>query len=182
MCVDFRDLNKACPNDSYPLPRVDLLVDATSGHKLLSFMDSYSAFNQIQMVERDAKHTTCYADKNIYHYTVMTFGLINAGATYQRIVNKLFVEMVVDNIEAYVDDMFVKSFKGADHVKDLRKTFEHMHLHQVHLNPAKCVFSVQSGKFLGVHGQPKGNQSKPPSIHITRAIVPWRFHRLKQSL
>lgn len=136
MYVDFRDLNKACPN-SYPFPRIDQLVDATSGHKLLSFMDAYSGYNPIQMVEGDTHHRASYANSDIYHYTLMLFELINASAAYQRMINKFFGGMIGITMEAYVDDMFFKSIKGEYHFKYLSKTFECMYLHQVCLNPAK---------------------------------------------
>ncbi|KAL5555336.1 hypothetical protein UlMin_037572 [Ulmus minor] len=89
VCVDFTDLNKACPNDSFPLPRIDHLVDATAGHELLSFMDAYSGYNQIRMHQPDQEHTTFLTDQGLYCYKVMPFGLKNAGATYQRLVNKM---------------------------------------------------------------------------------------------
>ena len=85
-CVDFSDLNKACPKDSFPLPRIDQLVDATAGHELLSFMDAYSGYNQIPMLDRDEEHTSFITDRGLYCYKVMPFGLKNAGATYQRLV------------------------------------------------------------------------------------------------
>ena len=81
MCVDFTNLNNACPKDSFPLPRIDQLVDLIVGHKLLTFMDAFSGYNQIQMVEEDQEKT------GLYCYRVMHFGLNNAGATYQRLVN-----------------------------------------------------------------------------------------------
>ncbi|XP_074374144.1 uncharacterized protein LOC141714528 [Apium graveolens] len=83
-CVDFTDLNKACPKDSFPLPRIDQLVDATAGHALLSFIDAYSGYNQILMYELDQEHTSFITDRGLYCYIGMPFGLINAGATYQR--------------------------------------------------------------------------------------------------
>jgi hypothetical protein len=82
MCVDFTDLNKACPKDSFPLPRIDLLVDSTSGHNLLSFMDAFSGYNQIRMHEFDQEATSFVTDCGLYCYKVMPFGLKNAGATY----------------------------------------------------------------------------------------------------
>ncbi|BBG94714.1 Protein kinase superfamily protein [Prunus dulcis] len=88
MCQDYTDLNKACPKDSFPLPRIDQLVDATAGHELLSFMDAYSGYNQIFMHPPDSEHTAFITDKGLYCYNVMPFGLKNAGATYQRLVNK----------------------------------------------------------------------------------------------
>ena len=89
-CVDFTDLNRACPKDSFPLPRIDQLVDATAGHALLSFMDAYSGYNQIPMYEPDQEHTSFIIDRGLYCYIGMPFGLINAGATYQRLVNMMF--------------------------------------------------------------------------------------------
>lgn len=112
-------------------------------------MDAYSGYNQIQMAENNTHHTAFYADNDIYHYTVIPFGLINAGVTYQMMVNKLFVGMICDTMEAYVDDMLVKSIKRVDHVEDLRNTFERMRLHQVRLNQTKCAYDVQYDKFLG---------------------------------
>ncbi|KAK0592370.1 hypothetical protein LWI29_017990 [Acer saccharum] len=88
MCVDFIDLNKTCPKDSFPLPRIDQLVDATAGHEMLSFMDAYSGYNQIKMHKPDEEKTAFTTDQGLYYYTVMLFGLKNAGATYQGLVNR----------------------------------------------------------------------------------------------
>ena len=82
MCVDFTDLNKACPKDSFPLPRIDQLVDSTTGHKLLTFMDAFSRYNQIKMVEVEQEKTAFITSQGLYCYKVMPFGLKNAGATY----------------------------------------------------------------------------------------------------
>ena len=90
MCVDYSDLNKACPKDSFPTPRIDQLVDSTAGHALLSFMDAYSGYNQIMMHPLDSQHTAFIIDRGLYCYQVMPFGLKNAVATYQRLVNKIF--------------------------------------------------------------------------------------------
>ena len=82
ICVDFTDLNKACPKDSFPLPRIDQLVDSTTGHKLLTFMDALSGYNQIMMAEEDQEKTSFITSQGLYCYKVMPFGLKNAGATY----------------------------------------------------------------------------------------------------
>ena len=82
MCVDFTDLNKVCPQDSYPLPRIDQLMDSTIGHKLLSFMDAFSGYNQIKMDEADQEKTSFITSQGLFCYKVMPFGLKNAGATY----------------------------------------------------------------------------------------------------
>ena len=90
MCVDFTNLNKACLKDSFPLPRIDQLVDSTAGHKLLTFMDAFSGYNQIKMAEEDQEKIAFITSQGLYCYKVMPFGLKNAGATYQRLVNRMF--------------------------------------------------------------------------------------------
>ena len=90
LCIDFTDINKACPKDSFPLPRIDLIVDATAGHELLSFMDAFSGYNQISMDLEDQEKTSFVTAQGTYCYRVMPFGLKNAGATYQRLVNRMF--------------------------------------------------------------------------------------------
>ena len=109
MCVDFMDLNKACPKDSYPLPRIDTLVDSTTRHELLSFMDAFSGYNQIKMNEEDQERTSFVTSQGLFCYKVMPFGLKNTGATYQRLMNKMFTDQIGRNVQVYVDDMLVKS-------------------------------------------------------------------------
>ena len=149
MCVDFTDLNKACLKDSFPLPRIDQLVDSIAGHKLLTFMDAFSRYNQIRMTEEDQEKTAFITSQGLYCYKVMPFGLKNAGATYQRLVNKMFSKQIGKNMEVYVDDMLVKSKEELAHLDDLKETFATLKQYQMKLNPSKCVFGVVSGKFLG---------------------------------
>ena len=110
ICVDFTDLNKACPEDSYPLPSIDALVDS---------------------------------------YKVMPFGLKNAGATYQRLMDKVLAPMLGRNVQAYVDDMVVTSLEKSKHVSDLEELFTMIAKFRLKLNPEKCIFGVEAGKFLG---------------------------------
>ena len=90
MCIDFTDLNKACPKDCYPLSRVDALVDSIMGYEVLCFLDTFKGYHQIRMSEEDQEKMTFYTDQGVYCYTTMLFGLKNAGATYQRLVNQVF--------------------------------------------------------------------------------------------
>uniref|UniRef100_A0A2N9FQ85 Uncharacterized protein n=1 Tax=Fagus sylvatica TaxID=28930 RepID=A0A2N9FQ85_FAGSY len=149
MCVDFTDLNKACPKDSFPLPRIDQLVDSTAGHRLLTFMDAFSGYNQIMMDDTDQEKTSFITSKGLFCYKVMPFGLKNAGATYQRLMNKMFHHQIGRNVEVYVDDMLVKTKDERKHLEDLKETFETLRRYRMKLNPNKCVFGVSSGKFLG---------------------------------
>jgi len=109
MCVDFTDLNKACPKDSYPLPSIDALVDSASGCKMLSFLDAFSGYNQIKMHPRDECKRTFTTNLSCYCYTVMPFGLKNASATYQRLMDKVLAPMLGRNMQSYMDDMVVTS-------------------------------------------------------------------------
>jgi hypothetical protein len=168
MCVDFTDLNKACPKDSFPLPHIDALVDSTSGYELLSFMDAFSGYNQILMYPEDREKTAFITDQGLYCYKVMPFGLKNVGATYQRLVNKMLKAQIGRNMEVYVDDMLVKSTESINHVHDLRKAFETLKRYGMKLNPAKCAFGVSSGKFLGYMVSSKGIEANPEKI---RAIL-----------
>ncbi|KAK4400811.1 Retrovirus-related Pol polyprotein from transposon.6 [Sesamum angolense] len=115
----------------------------------LSFMDGSSGYNQIRMAPTDEELTAFRTPKGIHCYKVMPFGLKNAGATYQRAMQKIFNDMLHKNVECYVDDLVVKSKKRENHFHDLRKVFERLRRYQLKMNPSKCAFGVTSGKFLG---------------------------------
>ncbi|XP_063942768.1 uncharacterized protein LOC135150410 [Daucus carota subsp. sativus] len=181
-CVDFTDLNKACPKDSFPLPKIDQLVDATAGHALLSFTDAYSGYNQIPMHEPDQEHTSFITDRGLYCYIGMPFGLINAGATYQRLVNMMFKEQIGKTMEVYVDDMLVKSKEAQDHIQHLAEMFDILRKHRMKLNPQKCVFGVESGKFLGFMVNHWGIEANPAKIKALLDMKPPQNVRQVQSL
>ena len=92
--MDFKDLNKACLKDSFSLPKIDQLVDATTGHEMLSFMDAYSGYNQVRMAPEDEENTSFVTNEGTYCYKAMPFGLKNAGATYQRVMSALFKDQI----------------------------------------------------------------------------------------
>ena len=119
MCVDFTYLNRACLKDSYPLPRIDTLVDSTARCELISFMDVFSGYNQIKMNEDDQERTSFVTSQGLFCYKVMSFGLKNAEVTYQRLMNKMFTHQIGKNVQVYVDDMLVKSLCEGDHLDDL---------------------------------------------------------------
>ncbi|KAI5350813.1 hypothetical protein L3X38_003704 [Prunus dulcis] len=168
MCQDYTDLNKACPKDSFPLPRIDQLVDATAGQELLSFMDAYSGYNQIFMHPPDSEHTAFITDKGLYCYNVMPFGLKNAGATYQRLVNKIFAGYIGNIMEVYVDDMLVKSRTAEEHLHNLSIMFGILKDYRMRLNQKKCTLEISSGKFLGFMISQRGIVANPEKI---KAII-----------
>ncbi|KAL0463086.1 UNVERIFIED_CONTAM: hypothetical protein Slati_0196200 [Sesamum latifolium] len=123
MCIDFGDLNKTCPKDYYPLPRIDQLVDSMSGCELLSMMDASQGYDQIMLASKDHKRVSFITSDGMFCYVAMPFELKNAGATYQRLVDKIVQPQLGRNMKVYMDDMLVKSKKVHHHVEDLDKTF-----------------------------------------------------------
>ena len=109
VCVDYTDLNDACLKDNFPLPRIDQIVNASSGHSMLSFLDAFSGYHQIPMYPTDVEKTTFITPHRLLYYNVMSFGLKNVGVTYQRLVTKMFRPLLGKTMEVYIDDMLVKS-------------------------------------------------------------------------
>ena len=109
VCVDFTDLNRACPKDPFPMPKIDQLVNATYGHPRMSFLDAFQGYHQIALVVEDQEKMAFISPDANYHYTVMPFRLKNAGATYQWMMTKMFRDKIERIVEVYIDDMVVKS-------------------------------------------------------------------------
>ena len=164
LCIDFTDVNRACPKDSFSLPRIDLIVDATSGHELFSFMNAFSVYNQISMDLDDQEKTSFVTAQGTYCYHVMPFGLKNAGATYQRLVNRMFQKQIGTTVEVYIDDMLVKSPTAKLHIAHLSEAFQILRKYNMKLNPAKCAFGVSVGKFLGFIVNNRGIEANPEKI------------------
>ena len=125
---------------------------------MLSFMDTFSGYNQIRMAKEDQEKMAFIIDHALYCYKVMPFGLKNAGATYQRLVNKVFADQLRRNMGAYVDDMLVKSKSMSQHIAYLEETFSILTKQGMRLNPAKCVFEVTSEKFLSFIVSQRGTE------------------------
>jgi len=124
--VDFRDLNDAFPKDDFPLPVTKLMIDATTSHEVVSFMDCTARCNQIQMAFKDQNTMAFRTPKGIFYYKVMPFGLKNAEATYQRAMQTIFEDMLHKTVECYVDELVVKSKKRLDHLQDLYQFFKRL--------------------------------------------------------
>ncbi|GAU49857.1 hypothetical protein TSUD_374390 [Trifolium subterraneum] len=170
MCVDYRDLNKASPKDDFPLPHIDVLVDNTAKSKVFPFMDGFSGYNQIKMAVEDREKTAFITPWGTFCYKVMTFGLTNAGATYQRGMTTLFHDMMHKEIEVYVDDMIVKSGTEEEHMEYLLKMFQRLRKYRLRLNPNKCTFGVRSGKLLGFIVSQKGIEVDPDKVRAIREM------------
>ena len=164
VCVDYTDLNDACPKDSFPLPRIDQIVDASAGHRMLSFLDAFSGYHQIPLHPPDAEKTSFITPHGLYCYNVMPFNLKNARATYQRSVTKMFRPLLGSMMEVYIDDMLVKSKQRPDHAAHLQQTFDLLIEYGMKLNPLKCAFGVSAGRFLGFMVTQRGIEANPVQL------------------
>ena len=182
MCVDFTNLNRACPKDSHPFPPIDTLVYSTTRDELLSFIDAFSGYNQIKMNEDDQERTSFVTSQGLFCYKVMLFGLKNAGATYQRLMNKMFTYQIGRNVQVYVDDMLVKSLHKNDHLNDLQETFNTLRSYNMKLNPSKCEFRVMAGKFLSFMVSQRGIEVNPEKVWAIMELKPSRTVKEVQSL
>ena len=166
------------------MPNADPLIDAAAGHKILSFMDGNAGYNQIFMAEEDIVKTAfrCPGALGLYERVVMTFGLKNAGATYQRATNYIYHDQIGRLVEIYIDDIMVKSKAVADHVADLRQVLERTRKNGLRMNPLKCAFGVSAGQFLGFIVHERGIEIGPKSIDSIRNLEPPTTKTQLQSL
>jgi len=172
VCIDFRDLNRATPKDEYPMPIADMLINDASGHKVISSLDGNAGYNQIFMAEEDTSKTAfiCPGFVGLFEWIVMTFGLKNAGATYQRAMNLIFHDLIGVIMEIYIDDVVVKSAAHDSHLADLHLAFERMRYYGLKMNPLKCAFGVSAGKFLGFIIHDKGIEVDPKRIEKIKSV------------
>ncbi|GJT38851.1 reverse transcriptase domain-containing protein [Tanacetum coccineum] len=156
MCVDFKDLNKACPQDGYPLPEIDWKVESLCGYPFKCFLDAYKGYHQIKMAEEDEEKTAFITSQGIFCYTKMLFGLKNVGATYQRLVDRAFQKQIGRNLEVYVDELVLKSHTEEEIIRDIAETFKTLWQINIKPNPKRCTFGMQEGMFLGYKVNAKG--------------------------
>jgi hypothetical protein len=135
-------LNKACPKYEHPLPRIYQIDDSTTSCELLLFLDAYSGYHQISLTINDEEKIELITPFRIFCYTKMTFGLKNGGATYQKSIQIILEPQIRRNVEAYIDDVVVKSKKRGDLLDDLKEAFDNLYKYKMMLNPKKCVFNV----------------------------------------
>ncbi|GKC44022.1 reverse transcriptase domain-containing protein, partial [Tanacetum coccineum] len=170
MCVNFMDLNKACPQVCYPLLEIDWNVESLCGYPFKCFLDAYKGYHQIQMAKSDEEKTAFHTRQGVNCYTKMPFGLKNAGVTYQRPVDKAFDSQVGRNIEVYVDDLVIKSHTEAEMLRDIDETFRTLRKINMKLNPKKCAFGAVEGMFLGYIITPEGIKPCPSKTEAVLQI------------
>jgi hypothetical protein len=171
MCIDFTDLNNACPKDEFPLPRIDSLVDTAASSELMSLLDCYSGYHQIWMKKEDEPKTSFITPSGTYCYLRMPEGLKNVGGSFSRMTAKVLHSQIGRNVLTYVDDIIVKSVKQENHIADLQETFTNFRQAGLKLNPEKCVLGVK-GMFLGYLVSTKGIEANPTKIKAILQMEP----------
>jgi hypothetical protein len=172
MCIDYSSLNNACPKDEYPLPRICQIVDSIVSCELLSFLDAYSGYHQISLTIDDEEEIAFITPFEIFCYTEMVFELKNGGSTYQKCVHRVLESQIMRNVEAYIDDIVVKSEKRGDLFDDLKETFDNLRKFKMMLNPKKCVFGVSLGKLLGYMVSSRGIDASLKKVEAIENLQP----------
>jgi hypothetical protein len=152
----------------------DMLINNPSGYRIIRFFDGNGGYNQIFMAEADMSKTTfrCPGFIGLFEWVVMTFGLKNVGATYQRTMNLIFHDLVGIVLEIYIDDVIVKSDSMDNHLADLCLALERMRRFALKMNLLKCAFGVSAGKFLRFIIHKHGIQIYPMKIESINKVQP----------
>jgi hypothetical protein len=164
VCVDYTSLNKHCPKDPFPLPRIDQIIDATEGCARFSFLEGYSCYNQIKLKKEDKEKTAFITPYGVFCYQVIPFGLKNAGATYQRMMQNYLRSQIGRNIQVFIDDVVITTRKEKALINDLKETFDNLDRYKLKLNPTKCSFRVSAGQLLGFLVLARGIEANPKEI------------------
>jgi hypothetical protein len=181
MYIDYTSLNKACLKDPFPLPRIDQIVDSTSGCDLLCFLDAYPGFHQIPISREDKEHTSFITVDGLFCYVSMPYGLNNALPTFVRTMHKSFSDLIRDLVEVCVDDIIVKIKSCSCLLDNLALVFDKLCSTHMKLNPNKCVFGVAMGKLLGFLVSYRGIEANPKKIKTIEAMrLPVRINDVQK--
>ncbi|GJS55049.1 reverse transcriptase domain-containing protein [Tanacetum coccineum] len=170
MCVDFKDLNKACPKDGYPLSEIDWKLESLCGFPFKCFLDAYKGYHQIKMANEDEEKTTFITSQGVFCYSKMPFGLRNVRATYQRLADKAFHKQISRNLEVYVDDLVIKSRTEDEIIRDIEETFKTQKEINMKLNLKECTFGVEEGMFLGYKVNTNGIKVCPDKVDAVLSL------------
>jgi hypothetical protein len=181
LCVDFRNLNKASDKDNYPVPPMEQILQQVSGSERLSLLDGFSGYNQVLMSPSDQLKTTFRTPWGTYAYRKMPFGLINAGATFQRTMDISFRGLINHSVVVYLDDVTVYSKNKNDHLTHLRAVLLRCRKYDISLNPKKSIFTVEQGKLLGFIVSSDGMIIDPERTQVIAKLLPPTTKKSMQS-
>ena len=179
LCVDYRQLNSRTVRDAYPLPRIDEALDALGKAKYFSCLDLTSGYHQVKMAAKDQQKTAFTSPMGLYEFTRMPFGLVNAPATFQRLMATVFGDMNFESLLIYLDDIIIFSSTIEEHVERLRKVFHRLREHGLKLKPSKCQLFKSSVKYLGHVVSEEGITTDPAK---TAALKDWPIPKCKKDV
>jgi hypothetical protein len=165
VCIDFRNLNRACLKDNYTLPSMDHLLQTVTSTEMMSTFDRLSGYNQVAVARKDYHKTAFVTPWGNYSYIKMPFGLINAGATFQRAMDHAFKDFLFKFIVFYQDDITLYYNKRSDHISHLRATFDRCRKLGISLNPKKSFMGMFEDKLLGHIFSKEGVQIDPERVN-----------------
>lgn len=174
MCVDYRMLNKITIKNRYPLPRIDEMLDRLHGARFFTKVDLASGYHQIRIKEEDIPKTAFRTRYGHYEFTVMPFGLCNAPATFQRLMNDVFREQLDRFVIVYLDDILIYSRTWEEHKNHVRQVLEILRQHKLYAKRSKCTFVVQEVDFLGYIVSKDGIATDPKKLE---AVQNWPVPR-----
>jgi hypothetical protein len=181
VCIDYTFLNKHCPKDPFPLPRIDQIIDSTAGCTRLSFLDAYFGYNQIKLKKEDEEKTAFITPYGVFCYQVMPFGLKNVGATYQRMMQNCLKSQIGRNIQVYIDNVVITTRKEESLISDLVETFDNLNRYKLKLNPTKCSFGVSTGQLLGFQVSARGIEANSEKIQAVLTMrKPTKLHDVQK--
>nr|GEW53554.1 retrotransposon protein, putative, Ty3-gypsy subclass [Tanacetum cinerariifolium] len=172
LCVDFTNINKACPKEHHPLPVAEQKVEDPQRHRLKCFLDAYKGYHQITVAERDEEKLAFYIREWVFCYKRLRFGLKNAGATYQKLIDKVFNNQLGRNIEVNANDIVIKSDSEEEMLADIKETLKRLRVIHLSLNPKKCSFGVEEGIFLGHLITKQGFKANPLKVKAISDLQP----------
>ena len=170
MCIDYRALNKQTVRDQFPLPRIDSLLERLGQAKVFSKLDLASGYHHIAMEETSIQKTAFQTNRGHFEFLVMPFGLTNAPATFQRLMNKVFVGNLDKFIAVYLDDILIFSRNLDKHWEHLRWALDQLWKAKLYGRLHKCEFLKDQVEYLGFEVGPRGIQA---SLGKVRAIIEW---------
>jgi hypothetical protein len=184
ICVDFRNLNKETLKDKYPMPIANMLINSVLGNRMISFLDGNASYNKFFMAEEDVSKTVfhCPGFVGLFEWVIMSFGLKNARATYQRMMNLIFHDLLGVLLEIYIDEVVIKLAIFDDHMADLRMAFERMEKYGLRMNPMKCAIGVSADRFLGFIVHQHGIQVDTKKVESIKKIGELTFKKDVQKL
>ena len=171
MCIDYRALNKLTVKNKWPLPRIDDLLDRLSTTRVFSSLDLSQGYHQIRITPEDVPKTAFRTHMGLYEYRVLSFGLCNAPATFQRVMNEMFADEISKGfVTVYLDDILVYSQSPEEHLQHLELVLQRLLDNKFYANVSKCVFNQRELKYLGFI---VGNGQLKPNPDKVQAVADW---------